>query len=164
MNPTFSTCDLCDAQRAQPQAGFRVLPPQFRSFGKHAAFQGRVVTVRVFEDNTSVREIVNEPGDGRVLVVDAGQSVRRAVLGGNLAAAAARNGWAGVLVDGAVRDVHELAACALGVFALACIPMATDKRHAGLRDVEVHIQGVAVHPDDWLYADVDGVVLARPGS
>ncbi len=159
MKNTFSTCDLCDAQRDLPQAGFRVLPPVHRSYGKRTAFQGRVVTLRTFEDNTSVRELVNEPGLGRVLVVDAGQSVRRAVLGGNLAAAAAKQGWAGVLIDGAVRDVLELAVCDVGIFALACIPMATDKRHAGVRDIEVHVQGIAVRPNDWLYADADGIVI-----
>lgn len=159
MTPSFSTCDLCDAQRARPQAGFRVLPSVFRSFGGRASFQGCVVTLRAIEDNTSVRERVAEPGEGRVLVIDGGRSVRRALLGGQLATTAAANGWAGVLIDGAVRDVHELAACDLGILALACVPMATDKRHPGLRDVEVHIQGIAVHPGDWLHADVDGVVV-----
>jgi regulator of ribonuclease activity A len=85
--------------------------------------------------------------------------LRRALVGGNLAAAAARNGWAGVVIDGCVRDVAELAACDVGIRALAAMPLPTDKRNEGQRDVAVQIQGVWVRPGDWLYADADGVVV-----
>jgi regulator of ribonuclease activity A len=171
----FSTCDLCDAHRAAlPSAAgdaFRVLPPAFRDFGGRRKFCGPVATVKCFEDNSLVKAAVESDGTvetptgriGRVLVVDGGGSLRRALLGGNLGAAAARNGWAGVVIDGAVRDVEELAACDVGIRALAPVPMATDRHGVGLRDLPVHVQGIWVRPGDWLYADADGiVVLAGP--
>jgi regulator of ribonuclease activity A len=94
-----------------------------------------------------------------VLVVDGGGSLRRALVGGNIAAAAARNGWAGVVVDGCVRDVDELRACQVGIRALALIPLPTEKRGQGERDVAVQVQGVWVRPGDRLVADADGIVL-----
>lgn len=96
-----------------------------------------------------------------MLVVDGGGSLRRALVGGNLGAAAARNGWAGVVVDGCVRDVAELAACATGIRALAAVPLPTVKREEGQRDVPVQVQGTWVRPGDWLYADADGIVVAE---
>ena len=114
----FSTCDFCDAHKADDSGAFRVLPPVFQSYGGVAAFAGAVATVKCFEDNTLVKAAVDSPGLGRVLVVDGGGSLRRALVGGNLAAAAARNGWAGVVVDGCVRDVAELNAAAVGIRAL----------------------------------------------
>lgn len=154
------TCDLCDAHKADSTGQFRVLPGVFRSYGKRQSFAGQVVTVKCFEDNTYVKAAVDSPGHGRVLVVDAGASMRKAVLGGNLGASAARNGWAGVLVDGCVRDVAELAACDTGIFALGNIPMPTEKRQEGQTDIPVSIQGVWVRPGEWLYADADGVVVS----
>jgi len=94
-----------------------------------------------------------------VLVVDGGGSLRRALLGGNLGAAAAKNGWAGVVIDGAVRDVAELAACDTGIRALAPVPMPPLKRSEGQRDVPVQLQGVWVRPGEWLVADADGIVV-----
>jgi len=96
-----------------------------------------------------------------VLVVDGGGSVRRALVGGNLALAAARNGWAGIVVDGAVRDVAELRAAGIGIRALALMPLRTEKRGEGQQDLMVQIQGVPVRPVDWLYADEDGIVIAE---
>jgi len=156
----FSTCDLCDAHRRDLAADLRVLPPVFRSFGGVAAFAGAVVTVKCHEDNSLVKAAVESPGQGRVLVVDGGASLRRALLGGNLGASAARNGWAGVVIDGCVRDVHELAGQAVGIRALGSVPLPTDKHGQGLRDLPVQIQGVWVRPGDWLYADADGIVVA----
>ena len=166
-----STCDLCDAHKAGlPTAvsdRFRVLPPVFRSFGGRAAFSGPVVTVKCFEDNSLVKAAVESDGTvqtpagrvGQVLVVDGGGSLRRALLGGNLGAAAARNGWAGLVIDGAVRDLAELAVCDVGIRALAPFPLPTDRRGEGQRDLPVHLQGVWVRPGDWLYADADGIVV-----
>ena len=156
----FATSDFCDAHRDDASADFRVVPPVFRNFGAQARFSGQVVTVRCFEDNSLVKAAVDSPGLGRVLVVDGGGSLRRALLGGNLGTAAARNGWAGVLVDGCVRDVAELAPLPLGILALASIPMPPEKRAQGQSDVPVQVQGVWVRPGDWLYADADGVVLS----
>lgn len=166
MSPTtptsapFSTCDLCDARKGDASGLFRVLPPVFQAYGAVPAFCGPVATLKCFEDNALVKEAVNSPGASRVLVVDGGASLRRALVGGNLAAAAARNGWAGIVVNGCVRDVAELNAEAVGIRALALIPMATEKRGSGEKDVPVQVQGVWVRPGDWLYADADGIVVS----
>jgi regulator of ribonuclease activity A len=158
--PIFATCDLCDAHKNDASGAFRVLPPVFRDFGGLHRFAGSVVTVKCFEDNSLVKAAVDSAGGGRVLVVDGGASLRRALLGGNLGAAAARNGWAGMLIDGCVRDVAELAVCQTGIRALAAMPLPTEKRNEGQRDVAVQIQGVWVRPGDWLYADEDGIVVS----
>jgi regulator of ribonuclease activity A len=160
MTNSLATCDLCDAHEEDTSGAFRVLPPVFRDFGAAAGFSGPVATVRCLEDNSRIREAVNSPGEGRVLVVEGGGSVRRALVGGNLAAAAARNGWAGIVVDGAVRDVAELAAAGIGIKALALMPLRSVKRNQGERDLAVEIQGVPVRPGDWLYADEDGIVVS----
>ena len=156
----FSTCDFCDAHKGDDSGAFRVLPPVFQSYGARTSFSGPVSTVKCFEDNTLVKAAVDSPGLGRVLVVDGGGSLRRALVGGNLAAAAARNGWAGVVVDGCVRDIAELNAAAVGIRALGLMPLPTEKRNEGQRDVAVQIQGVGVRPGDWLYADADGIVVS----
>lgn len=158
--PEFATCDLCDVHKGDASGAFRVLPPVFRDFGARRRFAGPVVTVQCLDDNSLVKAAVESPGEGRVLVVDGGASLRRALLGGNLGAAAARNGWAGVLVDGCVRDVAELAVCETGIRALASMPLPTERRNQGLRDIPVRIQGVVVRPGEWLYADEDGTVIA----
>jgi len=155
----FATCDLCDAYKNDSSGEFRVLPPVFKNFGGLRKFSGPVVTVKCFEDNSLVKAAVDSPGEGRVLVVDGGASLRRALLGGNLGAAAAKNGWAGVVIDGCVRDVVELAGLEIGVRALAAMPLPTEKRNEGQRDVAVQVQGIWIYPGDWLYADDDGVVV-----
>ena len=156
----FSTCDLCDEHKSDDSGSFRVLPPVFHDFGGVTAFSGVVSTVKCHEDNSLVKAAVDSPGLGRVLVVDGGGSLRYALVGGNLAAAAARNGWAGVLVDGCVRDAAELRASSVGLRALALMPLPTEKRNQGQRDVPVRIQGVLVRPGEWLYADADGIVIS----
>ncbi len=158
----FATCDLCDAHKAgyaEGDAAFRVLPPVFASYGGRARFCGPVLTVKCFEDNSPVKAALESAGEGRVLVVDGGGSLRRALIGGNIAAAAARNGWAGVVIDGAARDKAELAACDVGIRALALMPMPTDRKTPGQTGVPVLIQGVWVRTGDWLYADEDGIVV-----
>lgn len=161
MNPPLpATCDLCDAHKGDTTDGFRVLPPVFRHFGARRHFAGPVTTVKCFEDNSMVKAAVESPGHGRVLVVDGAGSLRRALLGGNLGAAAARNGWAGVVIDGCVRDVAELAVCEVGICALAPMPLPTERRGEGQREIPVQVQGVWVRPGDWLCADEDGVVVS----
>jgi len=159
MNPVMPTCDLCDRFKNDASGAFRVLPPLFRTFGGRRDFAGAVTTIKCHEDNSLVKAACDSPGHGRVLVVDGGGSLRRALVGGNLGAAAARNGWAGIVVDGCVRDVAELDACDIGIRALALMPLPTDKRNEGQRDVPVLIQGVPVRPGDWLVADADGIVV-----
>ena len=155
----FSTCDLCDAHKNDLSGDFRVLPPVFRDYGGAHKFCGSVATVKCFEDNSMVKAAVDSPGLGRVLVVDGGGSLRHALLGGNLGAAAARNGWAGVVIDGCARDLAELSLQPIGIRALASMPLPTEKRNQGQSDVPVHLQGVRVRPGDWLYADEDGMVV-----
>ncbi|TAK87027.1 MAG: RraA family protein [Aquabacterium sp.] len=159
MTTDFATCDLCDAHKNDDDGAFRVLPPVFHDYGGVRKFAGPVATVKCFEDNTLVKAAVDSPGNGRVLVVDGGGSLRRALVGGNLGKAAAKNGWAGVVVNGCVRDSAELAECAVGIRALALMPLPTEKRNEGQKDIAVVIQGVWVRPGDWLYADEDGIVV-----
>jgi regulator of ribonuclease activity A len=164
----FATCDLCDAHEEDTSGAFRVLAPVFHDFGLAARFSGPVATVRAIEDNSRIREAVNSPGFvetpsgrvGRVLVVEGGGSLRRALVGGNLAVAAAKNGWAGIVVDGAVRDLAELQAAGIPVKALALMPLRSVKRGEGQRDIPIEMQGVPVRPGDWLYADEDGIVVS----
>ncbi|MET0520132.1 MAG: ribonuclease E activity regulator RraA [Burkholderiaceae bacterium] len=163
---SFSTCDFCDAYKgddgdASGSGAFRVLPGgALRSYGGVERFAGPVSTVKCFEDNSLVKAAVESAGRGRVLVVDGGGSLRRALLGGNLAAAAARNGWAGLLIDGCVRDLAELRAAATGILARAHVPLPTERRGQGLADLPVQVFGVTLRPGDWLYADADGVVVS----
>lgn len=167
MTQAFATCDLCDVHKNDSSGEFRVLPPVFHDFGGLPKFHGPVVTIRCFEDNSLVKAALDEPGVeqtpdgpvGKVLVVDGGASLRRALLGGNLGSAAARNGWAGVVIDGCVRDVAELGLLPVGIRALARMPLPTEKRNEGQKNVAVRIQGVWVRPGDWLYADEDGIVI-----
>lgn len=161
-DPTsFATTDLCDAHEARLAAGeLRVLHPAFRAFGRRIRFAGPVATVRCFEDNTLVRTTLEEPGEGRVLVVDGGGSLRCALVGGNLAQLAQRNGWAGVVVNGCVRDVAEIDACEIGVWALATHPRRSDKRGGGARGQTVEIGGVRIAPGNWCYADDDGILIS----
>lgn len=159
VSSSFSTCDFCDAHKDDHSGRFRVLPPVFRDFGKRLAFSGTVFTIKCFEDNSLVKATLDTPGAGKVLVVDGGASLRYALLGGNLAAAAVRNGWSGVVINGCVRDVQELALCDVGIRALAPLPMPTQKRGEGQSDIPIQIQGVWIYPGDQLYADADGVVV-----
>lgn len=152
----MNTCDLCDLHDAQ----VRVLDLPLRDYGGRLAFNGLVSTIRAFEDNSRVREAVDEPGQGRVLVIDGGGSTRRSMLGDLLAAKAVENGWAGVVVFGAIRDSGAVGALDLGVKALGTSPRKTDKLGAGERDVDLEFGGVRIRPGDWLCADEDGVVVA----
>ena len=162
MTISFSTCDFCDAHKDDASGMLRVLPPIFHSYGAAPSFAGTIVTVRCHEDNSVVKQVLEqEPGQGRVLVVDGGGVLQRALVGGKIAAAAARNGWAGLVVYGAVRDQHELASTLLGIRALALVPMPTSRAGQGQRDVPVQVQGVWLRPGEWLYADADGIVVAE---
>ncbi|GMA15954.1 RraA family protein [Deinococcus metallilatus] len=152
--PGFTpTTDLSDAHPGAP-----VLAPIFRDYGGRPRFYGPAVTVRVQDDNVLVRAALEEPGQGRVLVVDNGGSLNCAVLGGMLGLIGVQNGWAGVIVNGCVRDTGELATLPLGIKALAAHPRRSAKRGQGERDVPVAFAGVTLHPGDPVYADEDGVV------
>jgi regulator of ribonuclease activity A len=153
----FSTADLSDAQPDLP-----VAQPIFRDFGGRRTFDGPIATVRIADDNTSVRSLLEQPGAGRVLVVDNGGSLRCAVVGDQLAALAHQNGWAGIVVHGCVRDSIALAATAVGIKALAAMPRKSEKRGPGETDIPVTFAGVTFIPGHHLYADADGIVVAPP--
>jgi regulator of ribonuclease activity A len=157
MTTSKGTADLCDEHGADLQ----VCEPVFHAYGGRRAFSGPVSTVRCFEDNSRVKEAVESPGEGRVLIVDGGGSRRCALLGDKLGEAAVRNGWAGVIIHGCIRDSAELAHMNLGIRALATLPMRSEKRGLGDRDVPVRFAGATFHPGDHVYVDEDGVVVSR---
>lgn len=151
----FSTPDLSDAA---PEARALVLP--LRNFGQITRFGGTVVTIKCHEDNSLVKQCVEEPGAGRVIVVDGGGSRRRSLLGDMLAAKAVANGWAGLVIHGVIRDVDEIARMALGVQALGTCPVKTEKLGAGQRDIPLELGGVTINPGEYLYADNNGVIVS----
>ncbi len=150
------TADLCDEFGDELQ----VLEPIFRDYGGVTSFWGAIATVDVFNDNVLVREMLEQPGEKRVLVVDGGGSAHTALLGDELAHLAQRNGWAGILIYGAVRDVAALAEVQIGVKALASTPRRSFKRGRGLCDLPLHFAGAGFRPGAYLYADEDGIVVA----
>lgn len=150
------TTDLCDAHGERVS----VAAPIFRSFGGRARFAGTAATLECFEDNSLVRTALEEPGAGRVLVVDGGGSLRCALVGGNLGVLAQRNGWSGIVVHGCVRDTAELRQADVGVLALATNPRRSEKRGAGRRDVAVSFASVTFAPGAWVCADEDGLIVA----
>jgi regulator of ribonuclease activity A len=152
----FKTADLCDAHSDRLQ----ICDPGFASYGGRRRFCGRISTIKCFEDNSLVREAVGEPGKGRVLIVDAGGSMRCAMLGDMLAAKAVENGWSGVVMNGLIRDSVDIAGMDLGVRALGTHPLKSVKKGVGERDVPVRFGGVLFTPGDFLYADEDGIVCS----
>jgi regulator of ribonuclease activity A len=153
--PQTSTCDLSDAHGDRA----RVVPPGLRHYGGKRRFAGAVATVKCFEDNSRVKELLNTPGEGRVLVVDGGGSLRYALLGDNIGQEAVDHGWAGIVVYGCIRDTAVLETLELGVLALAATPRRSLKNGEGIIGVPVEIAGIAVAPGDYLAADEDGIVL-----
>jgi regulator of ribonuclease activity A len=154
---TFATADLSDAH---PDA--QVAEPLFADFGGIERFHGPVVTLKVFEDNALVRTALEERGAGRILVIDGGGSLRCALVGGNLAKLGVDNGWHGVVVNGCIRDAEEIGELPIGVKALATHPRRSEKGlHTGQRGRPVTFAGVTFHDGHWLYADIDGLLVAQ---
>lgn len=152
----FATTDLCD-----DHPKLQVCEPIFLDFGGAIAFAGPIKTLKVFEDNVLVRKTLEQPGSGQVLVVDGGGSLRCALVGGNIGALAEKNDWAGIVVNGCVRDSEELAEQAVGIKALGVHPRKSEKGlHSGQADRVVEFAGVRFAPGAWLYADADGIVVA----
>ncbi|HTT09039.1 MAG TPA: ribonuclease E activity regulator RraA [Gammaproteobacteria bacterium] len=153
----FTTPDLYDAHEKE----VRVAEPLFRDYGGAACFHGPAATVKVFEDNSLVRAALEEPGKGRVLVVDGGGSLRCALVGDQLALLAKKNGWAGIIVHGCIRDSAEIGRINIGVKALNTNPRKSVKKGAGERNVPVTFAGVTFAPGAHVYADEDGVLLSE---
>lgn len=156
MTVEFSTPDLCDAH---PE--LHILTPGFLSFGRRERFCGEIVTVKCFEDNSIVKAQVATPGEGRVLVVDAGGSMRCAMLGDQLAQSAADNGWAGIVLYGCVRDVEIIAQIDIGVRALGVHPRKSIKKGVGELNVPVYFAEAHIKPGHHLYADMNGIVVSE---
>lgn len=150
-----STCDLYDRYEATA----RVADPVFRDFGARARFSGAAVTVKCFEDNSRVKELLATPGAGKVLVVDGGGSLRAALMGDLIAKSAVKNGWEGVVIHGCVRDAAVLATLDLGIKALAAIPRKTVRLNEGQTGLPVTLAGVRIAPGDLVFADADGVLV-----
>ncbi|MCM2678407.1 putative 4-hydroxy-4-methyl-2-oxoglutarate aldolase [Echinimonas agarilytica] len=148
--------DLFDQHAQQLQW----LPIQWCDFGGVPTFYGEVQTVRCFEDNSRVKEVLAMPGRGRVLLVDGGGSLNRALLGDLIAQSAQDCGWAGVVILGAVRDVHALKGMSLGIKALGACPIKTQRKGIGELDCVLHIEGVAVNSGDYVYADRHGIAIS----
>lgn len=159
MNHTLGTCDICDQFKDDNTGIIKILPPVFTDYGGVTCFSGLVSTVKCFEDNSLVKTSVESQGNGRVLVVDGGESTRRALLGGKLASLASINGWAGIIIAGAVRDVVELKSVKMGIKALSSMPLPTIKRNEGQIDIPVFIVGTLVKPGEWIISDHDGTLV-----
>lgn len=154
----FSTCDLYDEHADR----VTVVAPRFNSYGGRDAFSGTVVTVKCHEDNSRVKEILmGEDGAGKVLVVDGGGSERCALLGDLIAGGAVERGWEGILIHGCVRDVVALSTLDIGVCALNRTPRKSTRRGEGQRDLTVSFADAVFRPGDHIYADADGILLAR---
>ncbi|MEM5433309.1 putative regulator of ribonuclease activity [Cupriavidus taiwanensis] len=152
---TLKTTDLCDKLMEDA----RVFKPVFHDFGAVTTFEGEAVTVKCFEDNSRIKELSATPGTGKVLVVDGGGSDRCALLGDIIAADLAKNGWAGAVIYGHVRDKDVLAGITLGIKALGCMPMKSLKRNEGTVGATVDMAGQRVRPGEYIYADADGILV-----
>ena len=153
---TFTTPDICDEFLAELQ----ILEPLFTEYGGKEKFHGEIVTIKCFEDNSLVKEMLGSDGHGKVMVVEGGGSLRCALLGDMLGAMAAQNGWQGILINGCVRDVEILKTIDLGVRALNCLPLKSEKRNVGQLNVPVRFAGVDFNPGQHLYADENGIIVA----
>jgi regulator of ribonuclease activity A len=153
----FTTADLCDEFGSL----VRVAAPVLRDYGGTASFHGQIATLRVLEDNVLVRETLETDGRGRVLVVDGGGSTRCALVGDKLAQLAHERGWSGIVVNGCIRDSGEISRVPIGVRALHAVPRRSGKEGVGDRDVPVSFAGIKFDPGDYLYADVDGILVAE---
>lgn len=150
-----ATADLAD----EIGPDIRSCDTQFRQFGGRAAFSGPITTIRCFQDNLLVKQTLSEPGNGGVLVVDGGASVHTALVGDVIAGRGVSNGWAGVIVNGAVRDSAILRTLDIGIKALGTNPRKSTQTGSGELNMPVEFGGITFHPGETLYSDEDGVVV-----
>ncbi len=154
---SFSTPDLCDDF---PEL-VRVVEPMFINFGGTTTFGGEIITVKCFEDNSLVKENASKPGYGKVMVVDGGGSLRRALLGDLIAKDAVKNGWEGFIIYGCIRDVDIINRLDVGVHALDTVPLKTEKKGIGELNIAVTFGGVTFRPGEYVYADNNGVIVSK---
>lgn len=152
----IKTADLCDGHEDELQ----IADPVLKNFGGRRAFHGPISTVKVFEDNSLVRDALESPGEGRVLVVDGGGSLRCALVGDSMARIAEDSGWAGMIIYGCIRDSAEIGRMSIGLKALSTNPKRSVKRGEGQWEVPVNFAGVTFRPGEYLYSDEDGLVIA----
>ena len=152
----YTTADLYDQHEGKVQVAL----PLFRDYGGRKVFGGQVVTVRVFEDNSLVRAALSERGQGKVLVIDGGESLRCALVGDLLAQLGKDKGWEGIIVSGCIRDSSAIAGIDIGIKALGTNPRKSVKKGVGDRDVPVTFAGVTFNPGDYVYADTDGILVS----
>ncbi len=153
---SFATADLYD----EYEENLQIATPMFNDYGGKKKFFGPVSTVKVFEDNSLVRGALEEPGEGRVLVVDGDASLRCALVGDMLAELGKNNGWQGIIVYGCIRDSVVIADIDIGVKALDTNPRKSVKKGVGERDITVSLADITINPGDYVYADEDGVVIS----
>lgn len=153
----IDTSELCDIYLDQ----IDVVEPIFSNFGGKSAFFGKITTIKCFENNGLISETLEENGEGRVLLIDGGGAVRRALIDADLAQLAADNGWEGIIVYGAVRQLQQLENIDIGIQALAPIPVGADEQTIGETDVPVNFGGVTFFPEDYVYADLTGIILSQ---
>lgn len=153
----FKTADLCDAHSDHVQ----IAQPGMLSYGGKRRFAGQIVTFKLFEDNSLLRDMLNNDGKGQVIVVDGGGSMRCALLGDMLAAKALNNGWSGLVINGCIRDSADIAGMDIGIRALGTHPLKSVKRGVGEANVPVNFFNVVFNPGDYLYADEDGLIVAK---
>ena len=153
----YKTCDISDQFHPQVQ----YLEPKYLSYGAKENFSGKIVTVKCFEDNSLVREALSLSGRNSVLVVDAGASMNCAMLGDRLASMAISNQWEGILINGLIRDSEQINQMEIGVRALGVHPLKSVKRGIGETNLALNFSGVNFIPDEYLYADEDGVVIVK---
>lgn len=153
----YNTSALCDIYLDQVD----VVEPMFSNFGGSASFAGQLTTVKCFEDNGLIRKVLEQDGVGRVLLIDGGGSLRRALIDADLSSLAEENEWEGIVVYGCVREVDELEDMNIGIQALAAIPVGAAQQSVGEIDVAVNFGGVTFLPEDYLYADNTGIIISQ---
>lgn len=152
----YNTSELCDTYGDLVD----VVEPMFTNFGGLSSFGGQIITVKCFEDNGLIQELVQQSGLGKVLLIDGGGSLRRALIDISIAEQAMENDWEGIICYGCVRDVDALSELELGIQALTSIPVGADSEGAGEQDLAVNFGGVTFLPEDHVYADNTGVILS----
>jgi regulator of ribonuclease activity A len=158
---SFKTPDLLDANEELTHTGeLRIVAPMFQRYGARTSFCGQIVTLKLYEDNSLVREAVGEGGKGKVLVIDGGGSLRCALVGDQLAILAHKNGWEGLVVYGCIRDSGDINQIDIGVRALNTHPLKSIKKGAGDRNIDVSFGGVTFKPGEWIYSDEDGIIVS----
>lgn len=162
-NIAFATCDLLDDH---PDLDIQVVIPSldgkfFKSYGARKSFGGQVVTVKCFEDNSRVKELLATDGTGKILVVDGGASIRCALMGDMIAESAVNNHWNGVIIYGCIRDVDAIAELDLGVHALAAIPQKSNRKSVGETDIEISFGNVQFNSGHYVYADNNGIIVSK---